>query len=120
MDWMFVLKLFVTLLVVLGAIAVVLGFPGTFLSWLGLVVFSLATRFAKISGWALLGTFVGCLLIELADNLLAGILVKRFGASVLKWEMMWHGQVDGFGDGVGDCFASARVGVGKRAIFFSV
>lgn len=49
MDWMFVLKLFVTLL---------------------------------------LGTFVGCLLIELADNLLAGILVKRFGASVLKWEMM--------------------------------
>jgi len=65
MDWMFVLKLFVTLLVVLGAIAVVLGFPGTFLSWLGLVVFSLATRFAEISGWALLGTFVGCLLIEL-------------------------------------------------------
>jgi uncharacterized protein YqgC (DUF456 family) len=116
MDWMFVLKLFVTLLVVLGAIAVVLGFPGTFLSWLGLVVFSLATRFAEISGWALLGTFVGCLLIELADNLLAGILVKRFGASKGSMLMAWVGGIGGamaggFVGSIGGFFGSALLGV---------
>ena len=35
MDWMFVLKLFITLLAVLGATAVVSGFLGTSLAWFG-------------------------------------------------------------------------------------
>jgi len=116
MDWMLVLKLFVSLLSVLGAIAVVLGFPGTFLSWLGLAIFSLSTRFAEISGWTLLGTFVGCLLVELADNLLAGILVKRFGASKGSMLMAWVGglggaMVGGFIGSVGSFLGSALLGV---------
>jgi len=116
MDWMFVLKLSVTSLTVLGAITVVLGFPGTFLGWLGLVIFSFATRFAEISGWTLLGTFVGCLLVELADNLLAGILVKRFGASEGSMLMAWVGglggvMVGGFIGGIGGFLGSALLGV---------
>jgi len=116
MDWMFVIKLLATLLVVLGAIAVVLGFPGTFLGWLGLVIFSLATRFAEISGWTLLGTFVGCLLVELADNLLAGILVKRFGAGKGSMLIAWGGgiggaMVGGFVGSIGGFLGSALFGV---------
>jgi len=116
MDWMFVLKLFVTLIAVLGAIAVVLGFPGTFLGWLGLLILSLATRFAEISGWTLLGTFAGCLLVELADNLLSGILVKKFGASKGSMLMAWVGglggaMVGGLVGGIGGFLGSALLGV---------
>ncbi len=80
MDWMVLLKVFVTLLALVGALAVILGLPGTFIAWLGLLIYALIGRFTVISAWILLGTFAGCLVVELADNLLSGFLVKRFGA----------------------------------------
>ncbi|MCS7186250.1 MAG: DUF456 domain-containing protein [Armatimonadetes bacterium] len=94
MDWMVLLKVFVTLLALAGALAIVLGLPGTFLAWLGLLIYALVDRFTAISAWVLLGTFVGSLVIELVDNLMAGFLVKRFGASKGSVLMAWLG---GFG-----------------------
>lgn len=91
MDWMFLLKGFATLLAFLGAIAVVLGLPGTFVAWLGLFIYAIVSRFAIISGWALLGTLVGCIFVELADNLLSGLMVKKFGASKASMVIAWIG-----------------------------
>ncbi|MCX7643008.1 MAG: DUF456 domain-containing protein, partial [Armatimonadetes bacterium] len=95
MDWMVLLKVLITLLAFVGALAVMLGLPGTFLAWLGLFIYALLGRFTTISAWMLLGTFVGCLAIELADNLLSGFLTKKFGASKGSVLMALAGSVGG-------------------------
>ncbi|MCS7191675.1 MAG: DUF456 domain-containing protein [Armatimonadetes bacterium] len=112
MDWSLLPKLFATLLALIGSLAVIIGLPGTFLAWLGVAVYALSSRFATISGWLLLGTFFGCIFIELADNIMSGLLVKKFGAS--KGSMLMA-VVGGFGGsilvgtlgGIGGFFGSA-------------
>ncbi|MFN3421186.1 MAG: DUF456 domain-containing protein [Armatimonadota bacterium] len=95
MDWMILVKTLATILTFAGALAVVLGLPGTFLAWLGVFIYALVSRFTEISAWMLFGTFIGCSVVELADNLLSGILVKRFGASKGSMLMAWLGGVGG-------------------------
>ncbi len=116
MDWMVLLKVFVTLLALVGALAVILGLPGTFIAWLGLLIYALIGRFTVISAWILLGTFAGCLVVELADNLLSGFLVKRFGASKGSVLMAWLGgfggaMLGGIVGGVGGFLGSALLGI---------
>ncbi|MCS7263378.1 MAG: DUF456 domain-containing protein [Armatimonadetes bacterium] len=95
MEWSVLLKVFVTFLPFIGALAVVVGLPGTFIAWLGLALYAVSTRFAHVSGWALLGTFFGCAFFELADNLISGLMVKKFGASKGSMVMAWVGGILG-------------------------
>lgn len=97
MDWYLLPKLIATAFSAFGMLAVILGFPGTILAWIGIVIYALATRFSEISGWVLIGTFSGCLLFELADNLLSGVMVKQFGASKGSVVAAWLG---GFGGAI--------------------
>lgn len=95
MDWMILVKAITTILTFAGALAVMLGLPGTFLAWLAVSIYALASRFIDISAWMVLGTFIGCSVIELADNLLSGILVKRFGAGKGSMLMTLFGGIGG-------------------------
>ncbi len=97
MDWSVLLKAVAILLAFAGALTVVLGLPGTFLAWLGLFIYALANRFTDVSAWTLFATLLGCLVVELADNLLSGFLVRQFGASKGSMLMAWLG---GFGGAV--------------------
>lgn len=108
--------MFITLLALIGGFAVLLGLPGTFLAWLSLFIYALVVRLTDISAWMLFGTLVGCLVIELADNLFSGFLVKQFGASKGSVLMAWLGGIGGamlggFAGGVGGFLGSALFGV---------
>lgn len=117
MEWSVLLKLFATLTAILGAIAVLLGFPGTFLAWLGLAIYALASRPAPVSGWTLLGTFIGCSLVELSENFMSSLLVRKFGGSKGSMIMAWVGGLVGailfglFGGVVGGFIGSAIMGI---------
>ncbi|MER3500105.1 MAG: hypothetical protein IMHGJWDQ_001021 [Candidatus Fervidibacter sp.] len=97
MEWLLLLRVIVTFVALLGAVGVLLGLPGTFLAWLGVSVVALASHFEFLSGWWLVGTFIGCGAMELADNFLAGLLVRRLGASSSSMVIAWLG---GFGGGL--------------------
>lgn len=116
MDWGVLPKLFATLLALIGAFAVVLGLPGTFIAWVGVFTFSAIGRFTTVSAWVLLLALVGCLVVELADNLLSGLLVKKFGAGKGSMLMAWLGGIagavlGGSVGGLGGFFGSALFGV---------
>ncbi len=116
MDWSVLIKAFATLLAVLGFVAVVLGFPGTFIAWLGVAVYAAASRFVFISEWLLLGTFIGCAFVELADNFMSGMMVKKFGASKGSMLAAWLGGLSGallggLLGGIGGFFGSALFSV---------
>lgn len=95
MDWSVLLKVLSTLVAILGAVFVVLGLPGTFLAWIGVVIYAVSVQFKNFSGWVLLGTFFGCALVEVADNLLSGLMVRKFGASKSSMIMTWVGGLGG-------------------------
>ncbi len=100
MDWLLVLRIICTAVLVVGAVGVVLGLPGTFVAWLGVLLFVLFGRLLAppsglLSGWLVLGTFFGSVAIELADNVLSGILVRTFGASTSSILVAWLGGIGG-------------------------
>ncbi|MFA0777011.1 MAG: hypothetical protein PVTTEEND_000725, partial [Candidatus Fervidibacter sp.] len=84
-----------TLLAVTAFVGVLLNFPTTLLAWLGLVLVAVADGFQTLSGWWLVATFVGCLLMELADNLLSTWMVRKFGASKGSVVAAWIGGLVG-------------------------
>ncbi len=102
MDWLLITKIAATVLAFLAALGVMLGLPTTLLAWLGLLLVALVSKFQAVSGWALLATFFGCLIIEFADNLLASFMVQRFGASKGSvWMALLGGLVGGMLGGLG-------------------
>lgn len=86
-----------TLLALTALLGIVLGLPTTLLAWLGLLLVALVSKFQAVSGWVLLGAFGGCLIVEVADNLLAGVMVQRFGASKGSG---WIALLGSFGGGL--------------------
>ncbi|GBC98934.1 hypothetical protein HRbin17_01453 [bacterium HR17] len=81
MDWLLLAKVMATLLAAVAATGIVLGLPTTLLAWLGLLIVAAVSGFQAVSGAWLLGTFIGCVLMEIADNLLAMALVRKLGAT---------------------------------------
>ncbi len=120
MDWLLVLRILCTAVLIVGAIGVVLGLPGTFVAWLGVLLFALIGRLLMpsglLSGWFVLGTFFGSVAIELADNVLSGVLVRTFGASTSSILVAWLGGIvggvlGGLLGGVGGFLGSAVGGI---------
>lgn len=95
MDWLLAAKFVATLLAIIAFIGVVLGFPTMLLAWLGLVLVAVADGLQTLSGWWLVATFIGCLLTELADNLLSAWMVRKFGASKGSMMAAWIGGLAG-------------------------
>lgn len=95
MGWEWLVRLLSTLLALLGIAGVLLGLPGTFLAWLGVFLVALATRFEAFSGWWLLATLVGCGVVELIDNLISGVLLRRWGASQGSLWLSFLGGIGG-------------------------
>ncbi|MFA0750546.1 MAG: hypothetical protein SLRJCFUN_000949 [Candidatus Fervidibacter sp.] len=90
-----------TLLALFALIGVLLGFPTTLLAWLGLLMVAAVGGFQTVSGTWLLGTFLGCVLVEVADNVLAVAMVHKLGATKGSAVMaLVGGLVGGFLGGV--------------------
>lgn len=81
-------------LIVLGLILAVTGFlacllpvlPGPALSFAGLLLFALATRWQAFGVWFLVGLGVAAVLVSLLDYAVGILGAKRFGAS--KWGLL--------------------------------
>jgi hypothetical protein len=85
--WLFILKLLLTAVAILGLLVIPLGIPGTVVIFGAITIYAFATGLQSISGWELLLLFLLCITAEGGDNILSMLLAKRYGAS--RGSMVW-------------------------------